>query len=244
MRILCSFWLLAALLGLCCASASAQVIYTQGFDTTTGANGDVYFTDSANYNGITDGTSSGGITTGASFAGNTNANGEIKSSVTAGYGTISAPQAGTNFLYENTTAAMTGAVIVFSTPALTVTTNTNYTFSYYLANQDLTSVATIDTLVNGTVVGATNSAAGTNTWDKFSATWNSGSATSANFELENTNLAGNGNDFGIDTISITAVPEPRDWAVLSLLLVISLVAGQRLLDSCGFGRGRRSLDSV
>ncbi len=224
--------LLAALtlgfvVGISTKAEAQSIILTQGFDTVTGANGDVYFADSpTSYNGITDGTSSGGISTGASFAGNSNLNGRIVSTITASYGTISAPQAGTYFLYENTNSAFSGGEEVWGSPSVTVTQNTNYTFSFYLANQDTISVATIQPMVNGTNLGTTISATGTNTWEKFTLTWNSGSSTAAVFQLNNTNQAGDGNDFGVDSILVT-VPEPRQWAQLGLLLCIGLVMAQR-----------------
>jgi hypothetical protein len=223
------FSCLAGILLLGAAStACAQTILSEGFDSPAGANGDVYFTDSlVSYNGITDGTSSGAITTGASFAGNANENGEIINSVTAGYGNISAPQAGGFFLYQNTTAAFSGGTVVWAGQSVAVTTNTNYTFSFYLTNQDLTSIATIQPMINGVADGALISATGTNTWEEFSVNYFSGASTSAIFELDNTNQAGNGNDFGIDSISVTAVPEPRQYALFALLLTLGLIVAHR-----------------
>jgi len=232
-KLFLSYSLVAVFLFATDARLAAQpVIYSEGFDSPVGANGDVYFTDSPSYNGITDGTSSGGITTGASFAGNSNENGEIRSSVTAGYGTISAPQAGSDFLYENTNKAFTAPIVVFSTQGTTInlTTNTNYTFSFYLNNQDNISEAVIQPTINGVAIGSTLSATGVNSWEQFSVNWNSGSATSGVFELDNSNLNGNGNDFGIDTIQVTTVPEPGQWATWALVLVLGLVFVHRAIS--------------
>lgn len=215
-------------------TASAQpILYTQNFDSPVGAHGNIYFTDSPSYNGITDGSSSGGISTGASFVGNSNQNGRIVTTITAGYGTITAAQSGSYFLYQNTNASFSAPIVVFSTQGttITLTQNTNYTFSFYLDNQDNTSVATIQPYINGTAIGSTLSAAGVNNWNKFSVTWNSGSATSGIFELDNTNLNGVGNDFGIDSIQIAGVPEPRDWAIWGLIMVMGLVTGHRKFAS-------------
>lgn len=95
------------------------------------------------------------------------------------------------------------------TPA-TVTPNTDYTFSFYMGNQNTSSStpsnpAQIIAFINGVNLVATGekvNGSGHFSWKKYSYTWNSGSATTAELGLRNGVGTGSGNDFVIDEITL------------------------------------------
>jgi hypothetical protein len=202
--------------------AHAQLIYVEDFDSPIGTNGDVYFATSSTYNGVTDGTGGG---SGASFAGNpTFLNGQIVQSASATYGSITAAQSGKYFLYANTGGGTPAAQVWGTLSAIAVQPNRNYRFSYYLTNQDNIAPASIQELINGTNVGTAQQLSTTNTWTQISFVWNSGSNTTANLALFNNTATGSGNDFGIDTITLTDLtPEPS--AFVPGMLFVSLIGG-------------------
>lgn len=122
---------------------------------------------------------------------------------------------GGRFMLNNTTSS--GSCVyaandmiwrTFSPPA--VTPNTDYTFSFYLGNQNTTTStpsnpAQIIAAINGVNLVATGvkvAGAGHFSWRKFSYTWNSGSATTAELALRNGVGTGSGNDFVLDEISL------------------------------------------
>jgi len=96
-----------------------------------------------------------------------------------------------------------------------VTPNTNYEYIFYIANQNSASPAQLAPVINGTplIAGAVQATgAGNTSWKKFSFTWNSGSATTADLGIINRLNLTTGNDFAIDAIafkraSTTPVPE-------------------------------------
>jgi pimeloyl-ACP methyl ester carboxylesterase len=89
---------------------------------------------------------------------------------------------------------------------VTVTPNTDYTFSFYLGNQTATTpLAQIIPSIDGADLvptGVSTTGSGDYSWKKYSYTWNSGSSTSVNLYLFNTNGSATGNDFAIDEISL------------------------------------------
>jgi hypothetical protein len=183
------------------ASLQAQTVtlYQQDFQSPSGPNGDVYFNVASPYNGITDGTG-----TGASFAGGSLLNGQIVTSVSS----ISSGQGGSGyFLFDNTGGTpsdySSGMEIWGTQTGIAVQQNSSYTFSFYLANQNAINNAVIQPIIDGVALSSGVTATGVGAWEQFSFTWNSGSNTTANLEL--TDLASNptGNDFGVDTITLT-----------------------------------------
>ncbi len=48
-------------------------------------------------------------------------------------------------------------------------------------------------------------------WNSAAKTFNTGTATSVTLSFVDLNLQSNGNDFGIDDITLNAVPEPATW---------------------------------
>jgi len=88
--------------------------------------------------------------------------------------------------------------------AFAVTPNTNYEYVFYLANRSGSNNAKIIPTINGAPLGSGPAEApgsGNNSWTKYSFTWNSGNASSADLGLLNQEPATSGNDFAIDEIS-------------------------------------------
>lgn len=92
--------------------------------------------------------------------------------------------------------------------------NTNYEYSFSLGNLNSASPAKLVPAINGAPITdsfASVTASGNGTWKKFSFTWNSGNATSADLSILNRVNETTGNDFAIDEISfkaVTALPLP------------------------------------
>lgn len=83
-----------------------------------------------------------------------------------------------------------------------VTANTNYNFAAWVSSLNNSSPAILQFSINGVPLGTNFSAPATwGTWQQFSASWNSGAATSASICILNQNTTLGGNDFGLDDIS-------------------------------------------
>lgn len=85
---------------------------------------------------------------------------------------------------------------------ITVTPNTNYAFSAWLATAVASDPAELVFTINGVAIGQPLLApflAGQ--WLNFSSTWNSGATTTANICISNQNTSESGNDFALDDIS-------------------------------------------
>jgi hypothetical protein len=200
------------------ASLQAQTVtlYQQDFQNPSGPNGDIYFNVATPYNGITDGTG-----TGASFAGNAFLNGQIVTSTSG----ISSGQGGSGYFLFNNTAGSTsyssGMEIWGTQTGIAVQQNSPYTFSFYLANDNTVNNAVIQPIIDGVALSSGVTPTGVGAWQQFSFTWNSGTNTTANLEL--TDLASNptGNDFGVDTITLTGVT-PLPELPVPVLLTLGL----------------------
>ena len=119
---------------------------------------------------------------------------------------------------------------------LTVTPDTNYTFSVYILNLFATSPATLNFSIDGEALGTTFTAgAAVGTWVPFFSTWFSGANTTADVALIDTNTSFSGNDFALDLVCLSAggscqvgatvggttgiengVPEPSTWVMMGL----------------------------
>lgn len=102
-----------------------------------------------------------------------------------------------------------------------VAPNTEYNLATWIASWTPRSPAKLEFTINSTLIGPVFMAPTTGLWEEFSATWNSGSNTSATIEIVNQNTAFSGNGFTLDDISFegmapaTSIPEPS--SVLGLL---------------------------
>jgi hypothetical protein len=196
---------------------AARADFVENFDPQ-GPDGYVLFTGDSNY--IT--TVSNGSTGGNSI-GNVYQNAYIDQSIF----NITNDQSGPGyFLYDQTVSegneTYNGMVWETINPT-PVTPNTNYTYSFYLTNRDSLNPAAIEPYINGAAIGGPVSANGIfgdggagDQWQQFSFTWNSGANTTADLGLYNLTTYGDGNDFGIDTISLTTVPEPGTLGLASV----------------------------
>jgi hypothetical protein len=93
-------------------------------------------------------------------------------------------------------------LIVWSSGTIAVTPNTDYTLTIKLTSVNPANPSQLIFNVNGENIGLQFNATTTNCeWISGIATWNSGSNTSATFDILNLNLIAGGNDFAIDDIS-------------------------------------------
>jgi len=138
-------------------------------------------------------------------------------------------------LYLVGNGATNPGVAVYSSGAIAVAANRSYTFSAFFANAYPASPADMDFRVslNGgpaTSIGDFTIPNGAGTWNAATKTFRTFGATSVVLSFVDRNVAASGNDFGIDDISMNAVPEPATWAMM--------IAGFALV---GLGLRRRSL---
>ncbi len=112
--------------------------------------------------------------------------------------------------------AAAGMEIFGSATPITVTANTDYTFSFRLANFGATNPVIINVVINGqnVILGAQSSGSGNGSWTTFSGTWNSGASTTADFSLINATTSNDGQagvDFAIDSLTLsTLLPGDSD----------------------------------
>ena len=113
-------------------------------------------------------------------------------------------QAGTKALYAD--GASVANTVVWGTTVTGLNAQTDYTFSFYgaaISNRNFAQLAVLLDGVQKVVLSTTY-----NTWQQASFTFNTGAATSARFTIRDNNLGSDGNDFGVDSIFLRAVPGP------------------------------------
>jgi len=112
--------------------------------------------------------------------------------------------------------------------SVTVTANTTYDFSAQATGIYPSSPATLEFLINGTQVGSTLTLNGAvPDWITFSSNWSSGAGGSVTLSIIDTNTVASGNDFGVDHISLAAVPELSTWGMMGLGFAGLAFAGYR-----------------
>ena len=94
---------------------------------------------------------------------------------------------------------------------ITVTANTNYTFSCRVVNLNVSYQgqiypAKLQLKINGAAVGGVNQLPTNNNWQTWTVQWNSGSATQANIQIVDTftGNSGLGDDYALDDMSFVA----------------------------------------
>lgn len=107
-----------------------------------------------------------------------------------------------------------------------VTPQTNYEFSAWVASWSLRSLnpARLEVLINGQSIGEHQVVPGNSgDWMQFSYQWNSGISTNAQISIIDRVLEPSGNDFSLDDLSFTVIPEPT-------------ILGTMLISFCGLRR--------
>ena len=120
------------------------------------------------------------------------------------------------FLFHNTSNAPTGQTTDgeswgTATPA-NVEPNTNYVFTFQMANQNGTRRQIIQPQINGVDVGGTFTTSSVGVWETFEVVWSSGAATTADLSLVQTRegTSGTGLDWGFDEISLCPALDQSD----------------------------------
>lgn len=96
----------------------------------------------------------------------------------------------------------------------------DYTFSFWLSSvfPDDPAVLSLSKVgpMGAVALGRFPAPARTGVWQQFSATFRSTATQRVMFQLVDDNVVRWGNDFGVDSISLTAaaIPEPASWAML------------------------------
>ncbi len=119
---------------------------------------------------------------------------------------------------------------------ITVTPNTTYDFSAWIATcaaWDASELAKLQFSINGVLLGSVFSPPlTTGQWTQFSATWNSGTNTSANICIQNQNTAAGGNDFAMDDISFRKKCTFTDTLIIKEIPLPVITAASPLLITC------------
>ncbi|MCB9290831.1 MAG: gliding motility-associated C-terminal domain-containing protein [Lewinellaceae bacterium] len=101
---------------------------------------------------------------------------------------------------------------------VSVTPNTNYAFSTYVASAISSSPAQLQFSVNGQLIGNIFNASSTpGLWQQFYATWNSGGSTTADICIVNQNTAASGNDFCLDGLFFSELCDAFDDVTITLV---------------------------
>lgn len=109
---------------------------------------------------------------------------------------------------------------------ISVTPNTNYVFSTWIAAMNMISAAQLQFEINGSSVGSIFAAPNqTYQWKQFCVVWNSGNNTTANICIINQSTVIYGNDFAIDDISFKA------QTPCSTTVVVNITQSPGLLSS-------------
>ena len=140
------------------------------------------------------------------------------------------------FLYNGATSPSipVGNDESFISPTFRVTAHTNSTVRFYLTDANGIAPPSVQPQIDGTLLGSPVSPVGTfgsNGWQQFSFSWNSGANTSASLILHDFSTTTAGNDFGLDSIDVSSssVPEPSSLAFLGIGSLAALSRRRRKL---------------
>ena len=122
-------------------------------------------------------------------------------------------------LYLVANGAVDVGVPAYISAAIAVQPFKTYTLSAFFANAYPVSPANIDfrvALGNGgsTSIGTFTIPNGAGVWNAGAETFTTGKATRLQFSFTDLNTAASGNDFAIDDIKLTAVPEAATWTMM------------------------------
>jgi hypothetical protein len=115
---------------------------------------------------------------------------------------------------------------------LAVTPNTDYTFSAWISTWSPHNVpqARIQFRINGVLLGSPvspNAPPNDGTWSLMSFTWNSQSNTFADLAILDLDTTQSGNDFGLDDVSFSPVPEPTSLIAFAMITAPFLLRRSR-----------------
>lgn len=208
-------------------SSQAALIYSQTFDVFDDVpSSSIYFDADPVYDGIV-----GGLT-GADLVGNSNLNGKLVERNGSLF-----PQGGDYFLFTNTLGTIPQGEVwgTNASQVVTVEVGTVYEFSFYIAGTNTIAPGNLSPRINGvalenvTVEGQANPGTATYTtgvtWVKHTYRWQA-DTTTADLSVFNLTAVQNGNDFGLDTITFSSVPEPAS-ALLGAFGLLGLMRRRR-----------------
>src|SRR4051812_27686376 len=133
------------------------------------------------------------------------------------------PHSGNEFMIVNGNPV--AGVTVYDATGIAVLPNTQYFFSAWVTALSAPSPAVLQFSINGTAVNAPLTITPTvGAWQDLFVPWFSGSAAIAEITLLNANTALQGNDFGLDDITLSTtmpvtVPEPLTFSIFGAGLV-------------------------
>jgi hypothetical protein len=210
-------WKLAAMLGLgalTVSQASANLIINGDFEA-----GNTGFTSQYVYTSVNGGLASGTGT--SSPEGGGSGKYAVGSNPQFFHGSFASfadhtPGAGVNMMVVNG-SVVPGITVWSGTLLQPLDVGSTYTFSAWVANVYAANAATLQFSFGGNILGTVTPGAGTGNWTQFTATFVA--TANQNGGLIDLSTVSSGNDFAVDDISVTAVPEPTTIIAGALLLL-------------------------